>query len=89
MATTYLATLKDNFLEWQSESPSQLAKNQSFAVSVTILEAHGSLETMDRGWMMATALEKLAMRATNIILQDAAKWERNIREDRSLPGRDA
>ncbi len=82
MPTTYRALLKGDQLEWQDEAPAQ-AQGQAVLVQVTLL----GRDTTVQGERMAAALEKLAALRTFADEDDPAAWERNGRQERTLPGR--
>ena len=81
---TYRAILKGNRLEWTDPSPVDLKPDQP--VEVTILDEQHQSE--DRGKRMAEALEKLAASDAFSEISDPVEWQREIRKDRPLPGRD-
>jgi len=81
---TYRAILKGNRLEWTEPGPVDLNPEQP--VEVTILEEPH--QTEDRGKRMAEALEKLAASDAFSEISDPVEWQREIRKDRPLPGRD-
>jgi hypothetical protein len=82
---TYRAILRGDRLEWTDRSPLELNPEQ--LVEVTILDAPD--HTADRGKRMAEALEKLAASDAFAEISDPVEWQREIRKDRPLPGRDA
>lgn len=85
MLRTFKAVLKGNCLEWVDEIPD--AGERPINVHVTILEDEISLNTGLRGKKMAEALEKLAK--TNAFADvEPVEWQREIRQDRSLPDRE-
>jgi hypothetical protein len=82
---TYTALLRGDRLEWLGEAP----KSQTDAplcVHVTIVEPVA--EAHARGPAMAALLEKLAARGTFAAIPDPVKWQRELRQDRALPGRE-
>lgn len=91
MQTTYKAILRGDKLEWDGAAPDAAHAKQAVAVEVTVVDsqitgADSALDTT-RGKRAADALRALA--ATNPFADvDAAAWEREIRVDRPLPGRD-
>ncbi len=85
MLQTFRAVLKGNSIEWIDEAP-QLG-DQSIAVHITVLEETVGSDSATRGQRMAEVLEKLASnRAFSDV--DPAVWQREVRQDRSIPGRD-
>ncbi|HEV7669085.1 MAG TPA: hypothetical protein VGS22_11205 [Thermoanaerobaculia bacterium] len=87
---TYRAVLKGNRLEWQGETPSEIAAERSILVDVTILgeERFSASREAHAGERMAAALESLAASRAVIDIEDPVGWQREGRRDRSLPDRD-
>ena len=84
MGDSYRALLKGNRLEWSDVVPSDLAAEQP--VEVTILDQPNQLAI--RRERMAKALEKLASINAFSGISDPSEWQREVRKDRPLPGRD-
>ena len=86
MSETYRAILKGDRLEWTDSEPTDLNREQP--VEVTILDVPDHTDTTTQGQRMARALERLA--ATNAFseIEDPVAWQKEIRKDRPLPGRD-
>lgn len=84
MADSYRAVLKGDRLEWTDVVPSHLASEQP--VEVTILDEPDRIA--DRRRRMAEALEKLAAADAFSGISDPSEWQRDIRKDRPLPGRE-
>jgi hypothetical protein len=89
MLETYSATIRDNQIEWDAEPPKDLAAGQSIRVYVTLLEKVATIPTSEQGQRMAAALDRLAASGAGAGPSDPAAWEREEREERPLPGRDA
>jgi hypothetical protein len=70
-------------LEWTDVVPDHLASEQ--AVEVIILDEP---DQMARRRRMAEALENLAASDAFSEISDPVEWQREIRKDRPLPGRD-
>ena len=88
MPDKYRATLKGNCLEWEDDDPPRLIRENAVRVYVTILEESIlPLEITERGQRMAAALEQLASINALQDVTDPVEWEREIRQDRILPGR--
>jgi hypothetical protein len=85
MLPTYKATLKGNHLEWLGEAPEALPRDRELPVMVTILDEPA---VPGRGSRMAAALEKLAKAGGVRGIDDPLRWERDLRREPSLPGRD-
>ncbi len=85
MPTTYKATLHGDKIEWSKGVPREVALGKTVTVQVTILDE--SLSTEKQGQRMAEALSKLAQSQTFANV-DAQSWEREIRTEKPLAGRD-
>jgi hypothetical protein len=85
MAKTYKAILRGDRIEWLDVSP---ARAQSTAVEITVLE-EGAEVSQRRGHEMAQALEALAKTGGLSDISDPVEWQRELRRDRSLPGRES
>lgn len=89
MIRTYRAILRGNNLEWNGDAPECLDSEKAVEVQVTILkEAAIPSVTLARGKGMAEALEKLAAIDALSEISDPSTWQREQRQDRSLPDRD-
>ncbi len=89
MLRTYRAILRGNSLEWNEDAPKCLEGEKAVEVHVTILkEAAIPSATLARGKGMAEALEKLAAIDALSEISDPSAWQREQRQDRSLPDRD-
>jgi len=87
MIQTYTAILNGDRLEWTGEAP---PSGRSLKVEVTVLDEpseEGGWGEERRGRMLE-ALERLAARGTFAHIDDAADWQREIRQDRPLSGRE-
>lgn len=88
MHATYRAVLHGNHLEWKDEEP-EVQPDRDVEVFVTILDVSEPAATAKtRGAAMAAALEQLAAAGGARSFGDAAEWERDIRDERVLPGRE-
>jgi hypothetical protein len=85
MHPSYKGTLRGDRIEWQDDVPEQLRSEGALTVLVTILSGRPSDEVSGR--RMAQALERLAQRGGVLSITDAARWQREQREDREVPGR--
>ena len=85
MARTYKAILQGDRIEWLDGSPS-VAKPTP--VDVTLLEDKPTETSGQRGREMARALETLAKAGGLSGISDPAAWQREVRQDRSLPRRE-
>ena len=84
---TYKALLHGDRLEWLGEAPAS-GTESPLSVHVTIVESELAAQGHARGPDMAAVLEKLAARGTFAAIQDPVKWQRELRQDRVLPGRE-
>lgn len=88
---TYKAILRGNRLEWRGNVRQRPPTDRPVAVYVTVLDEPlndvGENEK-GRGARMAAALERLAEIRALADIGDAATWEREARQERTLPGRD-
>lgn len=89
MRAAYRAVLRGDRLEWRDEEPEDLSPDRAVEVSVTVLGTSNAPATAPaRGAAMAAALERLAAAGGPRSFGDAADWERDVREERPLPGRE-
>ena len=88
MLHTYRAILKGNRLEWDGDVPEQAAQERAVAVYITILDESVMPQTASQGERMAAELEQLAASNALAHITDPAAWERDLRQDRALPGRE-
>jgi hypothetical protein len=89
MQNTYKAILTGDRLEWSGDAPEISRENSPVAVHVTILDDDIHVtDVLTQGERMAAALERLAAIPAGEEITDPVAWEREIREDRVLPGRD-
>ncbi|NET62251.1 MAG: hypothetical protein F6K47_40940 [Symploca sp. SIO2E6] len=86
MLKTFKAILKDNNLQWLDETP-EITSNSFVKVHVTLLEEPTIIETRSDGKKMAEALDKLS-KNNAFAGVDPQEWQREIRQDRTLPNRD-
>ena len=88
MLRTYRAVLRGRVLEWQYEQPLNLPTERPVTVHVTILEEQLTASQPQQGQQMAAVLEQLAQLPSTLGTVDAVQWERAIRQERNLPGRE-
>lgn len=84
MSRTYEGVLKDDRVHWTGESPSS---TRPLRVRVTVVSKDES-QPVDRGERMAQALAELADMDAFRDIDDPSAWQRQVRTDRPLPGRD-
>jgi len=89
MSNPYKANPTGNQLEWVDEIPQLPTGGASTPVLVTILPAPGAdLTTEQMRRRRIEALERLAAMGGIKSIPDPSAWQREIREDRPLPGRE-
>ena len=84
---TYKALLHGDRLEWLDEAPESQA-DTPLRVHVTVLEQEPPEEAHARGHAMGAILEKLAERRTFSAITDPVRWQRELRQECVLPGRE-
>ncbi|MDJ1175824.1 hypothetical protein [Roseofilum capinflatum] len=84
MLKTFKALLKGSQLEWIEDSPE--LKDEKLEVYVTVLDRTPKVNSKTRGQRMAEILENLA-NEPGLEHLDPILWQRETREDRSLPER--
>ena len=82
---TYRAAIKGSHIEWRGRAP-DVPADHVLNVEVTVL---GPPNDGDHRRAMAAILEEIAAGGGLVELDDAATWQREIRQDRELPGREA
>lgn len=88
MLQTYKATLRGNILEWSEDVPKQ-SEDIAIEVYVTVLSnGQTSSDKLTQGKRMAEALEKLASSNSLVEIIDPVAWQREQREERTLPDRE-
>ena len=84
---TYTALLRGDRLEWLGEAPEPQTE-APLRVHVTVVEQEPPTEAHARGHAMAALLEQLAERRTFSAITDPVRWQRELRQERVLPGRE-
>lgn len=85
MDKRYRAVLHGNLLEWKNGKPDA---TDGVDVEVTVRGSRLELSHAERGRRMADALRSLAAIGAFADIDDPVEWQREIRRDRPLPGRD-
>lgn len=85
MLRTYEGVLEDDRVRWTGDD--EPAPDRPLRVQVTVLEEVPA-ERENRGQQMAEALSTLADIGAFRSIEDPSEWQRDIRHDRPLPGRD-
>ena len=84
---TYKALLRGDRLEWLGEAP-EPQTDAPVSVHVTVLDQELPAEVHARGHAMAALLEQLAACRTFSAIADPVRWQRELRQERVLPGRE-
>jgi hypothetical protein len=85
IAQTYRAMLRGDQVDWIDPPPQHLGETE---VQITLLPSESEDERRARGLRAAAALERLAKAGAFDQIEDPVAWQREIRQDRPLPGRD-
>lgn len=86
MLKTFNAILKNDSIQWLDETP-PIELDNSIKVHVTLLEEITIHQSQSNGQKMAEALRKIASN-NNLSQINPQEWQKEIRQDRSLPHRD-
>ena len=86
MQRIFEAILKGNLLEWANEVPRQ--GDRPVRVYVTLQEERSTLSAQLRRQRIVEILEKIATNNAFAEISDPVEWQRDLRQDRPLPGRD-
>jgi hypothetical protein len=84
MLRTYEGILEGDRIRWAGDDGP--ATERPLRVHVTVIEDKAEKE--QRGQQMADALSKLAESGAFNKIEKPSAWQREIRQDRPLPGRD-
>jgi len=85
MQRIFEAILKGNLLEWANEVPTQ--GDRPVRVYVTLQEEPSSLSAEFRRQRIVEIWEKIAANNVFAEISDPVEWQRDLRQDRPLPGR--
>lgn len=90
MQTEYKAKLNNGQVEWTADAPPASLNGVQVLVTVLPLIHSNDTDRRKRGAAMAAALRKLAQIKDGGLasIQDPVAWQREIRKDRPLPGRE-
>lgn len=86
MPTTYPAILRHGVLDWLGDPPAQLFGATELRVRVTLPD--DPLSTLLPGAAAVEALTQLAARGGPSGFGDPVEWQREMRIDRPMPGRE-
>ena len=85
MLRTYKAILRGDRIEWIDGPPAPVRPTP---VHITLLEDETAEPVEQRGREMARALEALAQAGGLSTISNPVAWQRELRQDRALPGCD-
>ena len=88
MQTEYKAKLKEGRVEWADEPPPSSLDGVDVIVTVAAPWKMSESERRERGEGMAAALREIASRGGIKSIPDPVAWQREIREDKPLFGRE-
>ncbi|MEG4343483.1 hypothetical protein QUB70_09360 [Microcoleus sp. A003_D6] len=86
MQRIFEAILKGNLLEWANEFPRQ--GDRPVRVYVTLQEERSTLSAEFRRQRIVEILEKIAANNVFADISNPVEWQRDLRQDRPLLGRD-
>ncbi len=86
MSRTYKAVLSGDGIRWLGEVPEAVKRGSEVPVEV-VVESEPSLR-MTRGERVAALFEELAATDPFREIEDPVAWQRELREERPLPGQD-
>ncbi|MEG4047457.1 hypothetical protein [Microcoleus sp. Pol17_C1] len=85
MQRIFEAILKGNVLEWANEVPTE--GERPVRVYVILQEERSTLSAEFRRQRIVEILEKIAANNVFAEISDPVEWQRDLRQDRPLPGR--
>ena len=86
MEEKYKATIHGDTIEWGGDIPEEVAKDGIMEVYVTRVQETKNSEP--NGKQAMAILQKIADRGGIQSILDPVAWQREIRKDRPLPGRE-
>lgn len=86
MEDKYRATIHGNTIEWEGDVPDEVEKDGVMEVYVTRVDE--PIKSVPNGRRAMEALERIAEKGGIQSIVDPVAWQREIREERPLPGRE-
>ncbi len=86
MPQTFPALLTGDQLQWTPPRPMAFPKDQPMRVNVTFVDDPAT--GLSPGEKMSAVLEQLSQLTPFKDIDDPVAWQRDLRPDRSLPGRE-
>jgi hypothetical protein len=87
MPSTLRAVIQGDHIQWEDDPGKLLPEGQPINVLVTILDSADQTSNEEKGARRIAALQKLAALGAFSDITDPVAWQREIRKDRDLPGR--
>ena len=87
MLETYKAKIYGDKIEWETDAPKILQKEESVAVYVTVIDESGASD-LPNGEKMAEVLKKIASRGSFSLIENASEWQREQRRERDFAERE-
>jgi hypothetical protein len=87
---TYHAILRGDHVEWTGDKPASLSDDRELSVQITVhpLDEALPLDWRERQRLAFAALQRIADRGGIPSIPDPVAWQREIRQDRPLSGRE-
>ncbi|MBA3769845.1 MAG: hypothetical protein H0X08_05020 [Blastocatellia bacterium] len=86
MLEKYRATIHGETISWDGDIPDEVTKDGIMEVYVT--RVGETINTVPNGQRAMAALERIAEKGGIQSIVDPVAWQREIRKDRPLPGRE-
>ena len=86
MLEKYRATIHGETISWDGDIPAEVAKDGIMKVYVTRVSE--TVNSVPNGQRAMAALERIAEKGGIQSIVDPVAWQREIRKDRPLPGRE-
>lgn len=83
----YKATIHNESIEWEGEIPTDVKNGNRVKVEITLTQKPVT-QSKANGRRAVAALKAIADRGGIKSIPDPVAWQREIRKDRPLPGRD-
>ena len=87
MLEKYRATIHGNTIEWEGDGPDDVKNKDAVDVYVTLVNDEAPLSEPN-GKRAVEILKRIADRGGIRSIPDPVAWQREIRKDRPLPGRE-
>ena len=84
----YEAVLRGDTLEWVGERPTNWPQDEAVEVHITLTAVRPRLSEEERKRRLGEALDALVKSNPFRDIDDPAEWQREMRVDRPLPGRE-